>query len=50
MFAVFKTEEEVLKKLQDLIEQIANESINNRGKFFIGFSGQKKMNAIGDIE
>lgn len=39
MFSVFKTEQDVLKKLQDLIEFIANESINNRGKFFIGFSG-----------
>lgn len=40
MFTVFKTEQEVLEKLQDLIETIANESINNRGKFFIGFSGK----------
>lgn len=40
MFSVFKTEQEVLKKLQDLIESIANESISNRGKFFIGFSGK----------
>ena len=36
---VAKTESEVLKKLQDLIESIANNSIQNRGKFFIGFSG-----------
>lgn len=43
MFSVFKTEQEVLKKLQDLIELIANESINNRGKFFIGFSGKIKI-------
>ena len=39
MFSVFKTEQEVLQKLQDLIETIANESIGSRGKFFIGFSG-----------
>lgn len=39
MFSVFKTEQEVLQKLQNLIETIANESIESRGKFFIGFSG-----------
>lgn len=40
MFSVFKTEQDVLKKLQDLIESISNESIESRGKFFIGFSGK----------
>lgn len=41
MFSIFKNEQEVLKKLQDLIENVANDSINARGKFFIGFSGMK---------
>lgn len=35
-----QNEEEVLKKLQNLIEEIANESIDSRGKFRIGFSGK----------
>lgn len=43
MFSVYKTEQEVLKKQQDLIESIANESIDKRGKFFIGFSGDLKF-------
>lgn len=53
MFSVFKTEQEVLQKLQNLIETIANESIESRGKFFIGFSGiiltlnlQKKIHSL----
>lgn len=40
MVSVFKDEQEVLNKLQDLIENIANESIKSRDKFFVGFSGK----------
>ncbi|CAG9802172.1 unnamed protein product [Chironomus riparius] len=36
---IMKNEEEVLKKLQNLIEEISNEAITSRGKFTIGFSG-----------
>ena len=35
-----KNEDEVLKKLQNLIEGISNEAITSRGKFTIGFSGK----------
>jgi hypothetical protein len=40
---VLKNEEEVLKKLQNLIEEIANESISARDRFRIGFSGNFVM-------
>lgn len=33
-------EEEIITKLSSQIEQIANDAIENRGKFFIGFSGK----------
>ena len=39
MFTVFKDETAVVENLQNLIETIANESINKREKFFVGFSG-----------
>ena len=39
MFTVFKDETAVIENLQNLIETIANESINKREKFFVGFSG-----------
>lgn len=41
MFSVFNNEQEVINKLQELIETISNESINARGKFSIGFSGNE---------
>ena len=40
MLSIFKNEAEVLDKLANLIESIANESIAARGQFFIGFSGK----------
>lgn len=40
MFLILKNEQEVLNKLQSLIEEIANESIAARQTFFIGFSGK----------
>lgn len=33
-------EEELITKLSSHIEQIANDAIENRGKFFVGFSGK----------
>lgn len=45
MFSVFTSEQDVINKLQELIETIANESITARGKFSIGFSG-KKIEAV----
>ncbi|CAO1399791.1 unnamed protein product [Diamesa serratosioi] len=39
MFTVFKDETAVIENLQNLIETIANESINKSEKFFVGFSG-----------
>lgn len=39
MFTVFKDETAVVENLQNLIETIANESINKREKFLVGFSG-----------
>lgn len=42
MFSIYKTESDVIGSLQSLIEKIANESIEARGRFFIGFSGKCK--------
>lgn len=41
---ILKNEDEVLKKLQNLIEEISNEAITSRGKFTIGFSGKLCLN------
>lgn len=41
---ILKNEDEVLKKLQNLIEDISNEAITSRGKFTIGFSGKIYLN------
>lgn len=46
MFSINKNEQETIGNLQALIEQIANESIASRGKFFIGFSGNKSKPLI----
>lgn len=43
MHSIYKNEQEVIDKLQSLIKNIANESINARGKFFIGFSGEWEL-------
>ncbi|XP_026491965.2 6-phosphogluconolactonase [Vanessa tameamea] len=32
-------EQELIKKLSSYVEKISNDSINNRGKFFVGLSG-----------
>lgn len=50
MFSVFNNEREVIQKLQQLIETIANESIaSDRGRFFIGFSGGSLGNYLCQI-
>lgn len=41
---ILKNEDEVLKKLQNLIEEISDEAITSRGKFTIGFSGKLCLN------
>lgn len=40
MFSIFKSEQEVINNLQDLIETISNEAIKSRGTFFVGLSGK----------
>lgn len=40
MFSIYKDEQEVISQLQNLIEKIANDSIEARGTFFVGFSGE----------
>lgn len=42
MFSIYKDEQEVIDELQSLIEKIANESIEARQKFFVGFSGKEE--------
>ncbi|KAJ8708555.1 hypothetical protein PYW08_009937 [Mythimna loreyi] len=39
-------EEELITKLASHIEQIANDAIENRGKFFVGFSGGSWLNNL----